>query len=120
MLRWKRDGKIAFVPTMGCLHEGHLELVRQAKIYGQKTVVSIFVNPLQFGPSEDFNKYPRMLEEDAEKCVALNVDLLLTPSPEDLYPKDFLTLRESAYGAHYRCLSVENPAPATSKGWPPW
>lgn len=91
VLRWKQEGKIAFVPTMGCLHEGHLQLVRRAKQYGQRTIVSIFVNPLQFGPKEDLANYPRPIEEDKEKLRALGVDLLFLPSVEDLYPVGFRT-----------------------------
>lgn len=88
-LRWKREHKIAFVPTMGCLHEGHLKLVQRAKELGQKTIVSIFVNPLQFGPGEDFEKYPRTLEADAEKLEGLDVDLLFIPTVGELYREGF-------------------------------
>jgi pantoate--beta-alanine ligase len=88
-MRWKRDSKIAFVPTMGALHEGHLRLVEAAKRFGQKTIVSIFVNPLQFGAGEDFDAYPRTLEADAEKLQALDVDLLVAPSIKDFYPEGF-------------------------------
>lgn len=91
VLRWKREAKIAFVPTMGALHEGHLALVRRAKQYGDRVLASIFVNPLQFGPKEDLSKYPRTLEADAEKLEELGVDLLFTPTPEDLYPPGFST-----------------------------
>lgn len=91
MLRWKKDSKIALVPTMGCLHAGHLSLVRKAKAYAEKTAVSIFVNPLQFGPKEDFSLYPRTLQEDSDKLKSLDVDLLFTPSETDLYPSGFST-----------------------------
>jgi pantoate--beta-alanine ligase len=90
-MRWKRDAKIAFVPTMGCLHDGHLQLVETAKRFGQKTIVSIFVNPLQFGPNEDFEKYPRTFEVDSAKLEAMGVDLLVAPSPKDFYPEGFST-----------------------------
>ena len=89
VLRWKKDQRVAFVPTMGCLHEGHLSLVHLAKKYGQKIIVSIFVNPLQFGPREDFASYPRPIEDDVAKCEAANVDLLFVPSAEEFYPPDF-------------------------------
>ena len=105
-LRWKRESKIAFVPTMGCLHEGHLRLVRRAKDLAPKVIVSIFVNPLQFSQGEDFEKYPRTLEADAEKLEAEGVDLLFTPTREDLYPSNFSTkihvsgLSDALCGAH--------------------
>ena len=107
ILRWKRDGKrIAFVPTMGCLHEGHQSLVRQAKEIADKTVVSIFVNPTQFGPNEDFSQYPRTFDEDEDKLEALNTDLLFAPGERELYPPHFSTtvsvkhLTDSLCGAH--------------------
>lgn len=88
-LRWKRETPIAFVPTMGCLHDGHLALVQRAKELAPKVVVSIFVNPLQFGPNEDFEKYPRVFEEDCRKLESMGVDLLLHPTVKDLYPEGF-------------------------------
>ncbi len=91
VLRWKRESRIAFVPTMGALHEGHLDLVKLARKFGDRVVASIFVNPLQFGPKEDLSKYPRTLEADTEKLEALGVDLLFTPEPSDLYPAAFQT-----------------------------
>jgi pantoate--beta-alanine ligase len=90
-LRWKRESKIAFVPTMGCLHEGHLALIERAKEFAERIVVSIFVNPLQFGPNEDLAKYPRPFEEDKEKLQRAGVDLLFHPSVKDLYPEGFGT-----------------------------
>lgn len=88
-LRWKRDTKIAFVPTMGALHAGHLKLVESAQRFGQKVIVSIFVNPLQFGAGEDLEKYPRPFEADREKLEALGVDLLVHPTAKDFYPEGF-------------------------------
>ena len=78
---------IALVPTMGALHEGHPPLVDEAKRVAEKVVMSIFVNPLQFGPSEDFARYPRTLEEDAKLAAKRGVDFLFTPTREDIYPE---------------------------------
>ncbi|WP_333840869.1 pantoate--beta-alanine ligase [Pelomicrobium sp.] len=78
--------QVAFVPTMGNLHEGHLALVRLAANHGRPVVVSIFVNPLQFGPREDFASYPRTLEEDCEKLRELDVDFVFAPDTEEMYP----------------------------------
>lgn len=75
-----------FVPTMGALHEGHLSLIRQAKRTCEEVAVSVFVNPTQFGPSEDFDKYPRMLERDAELAMSAGADWIFAPSPEEMYP----------------------------------
>ncbi len=78
--------RIAFVPTMGSLHEGHLKLVDEAKRQGDTVVLSIFVNPTQFGPAEDFSKYPRDLKRDSELAAKRGVDLLFTPEPGEMYP----------------------------------
>ena len=80
------DGPISLVPTMGALHSGHLALVRAAKELGNPVVVSIFVNPLQFAPGEDLEKYPRTLDEDVEKLEAEGVDAVFAPSSETMYP----------------------------------
>lgn len=77
---------VAFVPTMGNLHEGHLRLVRLAKTYAKSVVVSIFVNPLQFGPHEDFDNYPRTLSEDMQKLEKVNTDVIFAPSVMEMYP----------------------------------
>ena len=77
---------LGFVPTMGALHEGHLSLVRACKSRCQATAVSIFVNPLQFGPTEDLAKYPRPLERDAAMLKELGIDLLFLPTVEEMYP----------------------------------
>ena len=84
---WRREaGSVAFVPTMGNLHEGHLALVREAAKRADKVVVSIFVNRLQFGQGEDFDRYPRTLEQDAAKLAGEGVAALFTPSEQELYP----------------------------------
>src|SRR5438046_7575863 len=77
---------IAFVPTMGALHEGHLTLVDEAKRVADMVVMSVFVNPLQFGPTEDFARYPRMLDDDAKLAAQRGVDFLFTPRQADMYP----------------------------------
>lgn len=84
--RLKIEPSVAFVPTMGNLHEGHLALVRQAREHGRCVVASIFVNPLQFGPNEDFAKYPRTFEQDCKKLEGL-ADVVFAPMVADLYPE---------------------------------
>lgn len=79
-------GRVAFVPTMGNLHEGHISLMRQARSHGDTVVASIFVNRLQFGPQEDFGKYPRTFAADCEKLEAAGVDHLFAPTEEQMYP----------------------------------
>ena len=89
-LRNQLSGQLrtAYVPTMGNLHEGHLSLMRMARQYGDPVVASIFVNPLQFGPNEDFDKYPRTLEQDIEKLEALrDVYVLFAPTLDEIYPE---------------------------------
>ncbi|HLO97610.1 MAG TPA: pantoate--beta-alanine ligase [Fimbriimonas sp.] len=81
-------GSIGFVPTMGALHEGHLSLIRESKGENQTTVLSVFVNPTQFGPNEDLTKYPRPFEKDVELAIQEGVDILFAPQPEEMYPED--------------------------------
>ena len=84
---WKREGKrIAFIPTMGNLHEGHLTLVRTAREHADIIVASIFVNPMQFNNVDDLTNYPRTMDEDIEKLTSENVNMLFTPTPEVMYP----------------------------------
>ncbi len=81
------QNRASFVPTMGNLHEGHLSLMRLARLHGDPVVASIFVNRLQFGPSEDFDKYPRTFEDDAAKLEKEGVYILFAPTEKDLYPE---------------------------------
>ena len=88
----RRQGKrIVMVPTMGFLHEGHLSLVRQGRRYGDSLVVSIFANPAQFAPTEDFDSYPRDLERDVRLLTEERVDLLFNPAADDMYPPEYQT-----------------------------
>jgi pantoate--beta-alanine ligase len=89
---WQGQGVcVGLVPTMGALHEGHLSLIRAAKGRCQRVAVSIFVNPIQFGPGEDFHRYPRPMERDREVCAAAGADLLFAPRDETMYPGRRLT-----------------------------
>lgn len=84
---WRKNaGTVAFVPTMGNLHEGHLALVREAKKRADNVVVSIFINRLQFGQGEDFDKYPRTLQQDADKLAAEGIAVVFAPDEKELYP----------------------------------
>src|SRR3954452_23964702 len=89
---WRAEGRrIALVPTMGALHEGHLSLVRLAKARADRAVVSIFVNPTQFGPGEDFEAYPRNEAGDAALLASVGCDLIYAPSAAEMYPPGFAT-----------------------------
>lgn len=100
------QGSVGFVPTMGALHEGHMALVQEAKKQCRCVVVSIFVNPLQFGEHEDLDAYPRPLQDDLALLEAQGVDIVFTPSAETLYPRGFRThvqvhdLGDSLCGVH--------------------
>ncbi len=89
---WKKENlSIGFVPTMGYLHKGHASLIQTARKENDRVVVSIFVNPMQFGPTEDLESYPRDMEKDSALCEQLGVDLIFHPSPEEMYGPDFST-----------------------------
>jgi pantoate--beta-alanine ligase len=90
-IRREEDRTIGLVPTMGALHDGHLSLVREARRMCDTVVVSLFVNPTQFAPGEDFNRYPRDLMKDTALLTDYNVDYIFAPPPEEIYPKNFST-----------------------------
>ena len=107
---WRKEGKtVGFVPTMGYLHEGHGSLISKAVEQNDKAVVSIFVNPMQFGPTEDLESYPRDLEKDSKFCESLGADLIFHPEPEEMYHDGFSssdrgTLRTEPSGSFPWCL----------------
>jgi len=89
---WKKEGlSIGFVPTMGYLHEGHQSLIKRATLENDRVVVSIFVNPMQFGPTEDLDSYPRDLEQDVALCETTGADLIFHPETAEMYLPDFYT-----------------------------
>lgn len=93
--KWRQAGKkIGFVPTMGALHEGHESLMKRSCSDNEITIVSIFVNPAQFGPGEDFESYPRNLDHDLEVCKKHDIDLIFAPTVSELYPENYATFIE--------------------------
>lgn len=108
MTRWsdhyhRRGLSVSFVPTMGFLHEGHLALMKEGKRTGDKLVISIFVNPTQFGPGEDFDTYPRDLERDLKLAGDVGVDVVFTPAAGDLYPSGFDTFIDQEKLPNHLC-----------------
>ena len=88
--KWREEGlSVGLVPTMGYLHEGHKSLIDKAVEQNDRVVVSIFVNPMQFGPTEDLESYPRDLKKDAALCEAAGVDIIFHPEPEEMYADGF-------------------------------
>ena len=94
---------LALVPTMGFFHDGHLELMRIGKKHADQLVISIFVNPIQFGPQEDFEAYPRDMAGDLEKARKMGVELVFTPSEEEMYPHGFQTIVSVKKVTRYLC-----------------
>src|SRR6516162_7848454 len=95
--------RVGFVPTMGALHAGHASLIRASRAECGFTVVSIFVNPAQFGPNEDFSRYPRTFDADRELCGAIGTDLIFAPPPAEIYPDGFCTYVEVAGIGDHLC-----------------
>src|SRR3990170_3463880 len=93
-LRRKMSGAVGLVPTMGYLHEGHLSLVRRARADNDHVVVSVFVNPTQFGPSEDYERYPRDLRRDLRLLRREGADVVFAPAPGEMYPRGLETCVE--------------------------
>ncbi|MGJ8455473.1 pantoate--beta-alanine ligase [Pseudothermotoga sp. U03pept] len=99
----RKEKSIGFVPTMGYLHQGHLSLVKRSKSENDVTVVSIFVNPTQFGPNEDYTSYPRDLKRDLSMLEKENVDFVFAPEVEEMYPKDYSTYINEERLSRYLC-----------------
>ena len=118
--RWKRSGyTIALVPTMGNLHDGHISLLNHARECADRTVLSIFVNPIQFGKGEDYDKYPSTLADDKNKLEKYGLDLLFTPDLKQLYPGG-TDIDTRINVPDYRTYCAASPDPTISPVLPPW
>ena len=103
-LKWQYSSQIiGFVPTMGNLHEGHISLIKEAKRQCDQVVVSVFVNPVQFGPNEDFKEYPRNQASDIQLCQQTDVDVLWFPKEDQIYPTGFSTYAQEEDLSHFLC-----------------
>lgn len=94
-LKTKKGGSVGLVPTMGALHKGHLSLIEKCRKENDIAVVSVFVNPTQFGPNEDFDKYPRTLDNDGKLCEKAGVDIVFAPTPRDIYGEYYIKNKET-------------------------
>ena len=104
---WRRDGlTVGLVPTMGYLHEGHQSLISKSVSENDRTVVSVFVNPIQFGPNEDLEAYPRDLKRDMEAVEAVGGDLIFNPEPAEMYPSHFTSFIETTETTELLCGAV--------------
>ncbi len=104
-----KGGRIGFVPTMGYLHEGHMSLIEAAREKAGKVVVSIFVNPIQFGPNEDYERYPHDFDKDRSACEKADVDCVFYPAGDEMYPRNFSTfINEETYSKRLCGISRPN------------
>ena len=104
---WKKEGlTVGFVPTMGFLHEGHKSLIRKSASQNDRTVVSVFVNPIQFGPNEDLEAYPRDLNRDMKAVEESGGDLIFNPEPEEMYPGHFTSFIDTTETTELLCGAV--------------
>ena len=104
---WRKEGlSVGLVPTMGYLHEGHQSLIRKSASQNDRTVVSVFVNPIQFGPNEDLEAYPRDLNRDMQKVEEAGGDLIFNPEPEEMYPGHFTSFIDTTETTELLCGAV--------------
>jgi pantoate--beta-alanine ligase len=113
-------GDVAVVMTMGALHHGHARLIKEARAKAAHVIVTIFLNPLQFGPREDLSRYPRTFDDDMEICTREGVDIVFAPTPDVVYPDGDPGVRISAGPPRWARCSRARPGPATSTACSPW